>query len=304
MRRRRPSAAAQSGRLELARWLIEADHPLTSRVMVNRIWRWHFGQGLVPTPDNFGALGKRPDNPPLLDWLARRFVEGGWSIKAMHRLIMLSSAYQMSSDANPRAAEVDPENRWLWRMNLRRLEAEAIRDALLAVGGTLDPIMGGSLLTVKNRAYFFDHTSRDATAYDSRRRSVYLPVVRNHLYDMFELFDGTDASVTNGDRATTTVAPQALFMMNGDLVVQAARDLAARLLARAAVDDNGRIALLYETGLGRLPSPAESERAARLPRSTACRARSRGRIRRCGRKRRVAPARYLAGALPGDPGIE
>lgn len=175
---------------------------------------------------------------------------------------MLSNAYQMSSVPNPRAAEVDPENRWLWRMNLRRLEAEAIRDALLAVGDTLDPIMGGSLLTVKNRAYFFDHTSRDATAYDSRRRSVYLPVVRNHLYDMFELFDGTDASVTNGDRATTTVAPQALFMMNSDLVVQASR-LAARLLARAAVDDNGRIALLYETALGRLPSPAESERAAR-----------------------------------------
>jgi hypothetical protein len=254
---------AQSGRLELARWLIEADHPLTARVMVNRIWRWHFGQGLVNTPDNFGALGDRPTNQPLLDWLAHRFMEGGWSIKALHRLIMLSSTYRMSSvDEDPRGAQVDPENHLLRRMNVRRLEAEAIRDALLAVSGTLDRTMGGSLLTVKNRDYFFNHTSRDTTAYDSRRRSVYLPVVRNHLYDMFELFDSPDASVTNGDRATTTVAPQALFMLNSDLVLQAARDTAAGLLARRELSDAGRISRLYETAFGRPPSPDESKRAA------------------------------------------
>ncbi|MDR3638345.1 MAG: PSD1 and planctomycete cytochrome C domain-containing protein [Isosphaeraceae bacterium] len=253
---------AQSGRLELARWLVEGNHPLTSRVMVNRLWRWHFGRGLVGSTDNFGALGERPSNPLLLDWLARQFVEGGWSIKSTHRLIMLSSTYRMSSDDNPAAARVDPENRLLGRMNRRRLEAEAIRDALLAVGGPLDPTMGGSLLQVKNRAYFFDHTSRDTTGYDTGRRSVYLPVVRNHLYDMFDLFDSTDASVTNGDRATTTVAPQALFMLNGDLVLRSARALAAGLLDRPGLDDAGRVALLYERAYGRPPSDEESKRAA------------------------------------------
>jgi hypothetical protein len=255
--------STQSGRLELARWLSDAGNPLTTRVMVNRIWRWHFGQGLVATPDNFGALGERPSNPPLLDWLAHRFIASGWSIKAMHRLIMLSSTYQMGSDDNSRAAQVDPENRLCWRMNVQRLEAEAIRDALLAVAGTLDRRMGASLLAIKNRDYFFNHTSRDGTTYDSLRRSIYLPVVRNHLYEVFQLFDSTDASVPSGDRATTTVAPQALFMLHGELVLQAAGDLAAGLLGRDDLDDAGRIVQLHERAYGRPPEPAESRRAAR-----------------------------------------
>jgi hypothetical protein len=252
----------QSGRLELARWLIDDDNPLTSRVMVNRIWRWHFGQGIVATPDNFGALGERPSHPSLLDWLANRFIESGWSIKAMHRLIMLSNTYQMASDENSRARQLDPENQLCWRMNVQRLEAESIRDALLAVSGTLDRHMGGSLLLIKNRGYFFDHTSRDGTRYDSRRRSVYLPVVRNHLYDVFELFDFADASTPNGDRATTTVAPQALFMLHGEPVLDAAAALAASLLSRPDLDDAGRIARLYETAYGRPPDARESRRAA------------------------------------------
>lgn len=251
----------QSGRLELARWLVEGDHPLTGRVMANRIWRWHFGRGLVASPDNFGTLGARPTNPPLLDWLAHRFVETGWSVKAMHRLIMLSSTYQMSSADSPTAERIDPENRMFWRVDVRRLEAEPIRDALLAVGGKLDRTIGGSLLRVKNRDYFFDHTSRDNTDYSSPRRSIYLPVVRNHLYDMFELFDYPDASVTNGDRATTTVAPQALLMMNSELVLQSSANLAAVLLSRPELDDAGRIALLHEIAYGRPPSPDESRRA-------------------------------------------
>jgi hypothetical protein len=252
--------ASSSGRLELARWLTDPAHPLTSRVMVNRLWRWHFGQGLVQTTDNFGALGDRPVNPPLLDWLARRFVEGGWSIKAMHRLIMLSNTYQMSVMYDPKAAEVDPENRLLWRFSPRRLEAEAIRDALLAVSGTLDPTMGGSLLKVKNRDYFFDHTSKDLTNYETRRRSVYLPIVRNHMFDVFDLFDYSDSGVTNGNRATTTVAPQALFMMNSELVAQAGRDLAEVALNPAAVDDAQRVRRVYVLAYGRPPKPAELTR--------------------------------------------
>jgi len=252
---------AQSGRLELARWLTNPEHPLTSRVIVNRIWRWHFGGGVVPTLDNFGALGGRPINPALLDWLARKFVDGGWSVKAVHRLIMMSNTYQLSANDDSKAAELDPENRLHWRFSPRRLEAEEIRDALLAVSGTLDPTMAGSLLQVENRAYFFDHTSKDRTKYDTRRRSVYLPIVRNHLFDVFDLFDYSEASVSNGDRATTTVAPQALFMMNSELVAQAAHDLASDLLARTTVDDSERIRRLYVRAYGRPPKPAEIERA-------------------------------------------
>src|SRR5439155_6177717 len=187
-----------------------------------------------------GALGEPSSHPELLDWLAHRFVDSGWSIKAMHRLILLSNTYQMSSTHDAGAAERDPENRLLWRAPRRRLEAEALRDALLAVSGLLDRTPGGSLLHVKNRDYFFDHTSKDTTKYDSRRRSLYLPVVRNHLYDVFQLFDCTDATVLSGDRATTTVAPQALFLLNSDLVWQASESLAAKLLA-APSDDALRI---------------------------------------------------------------
>ena len=205
------------------------------------------------------------------------------------------------SNFDPAAARVDPENRLLWRMDVRRLEAEAIRDALLAVGGTLDRRMGGSLLEVENRAYFFDHTSQDATDYDSPRRSVYLPVVRNHLYDMFQLFDATDASVTDGDRATTTVAPQALFLMNSDLAVQAARD-PGRPPARSPGSGRrpARIRLLYETAYGRPPSTAESERAAAYLARFDHALRDSDEGGRCG----GGWPRRLAGALPGDPGVE
>ena len=148
-----PIGANESGRLQLAQWLTQKDHPLTSRVMANRIWRWHFGRGIVPSTDNFGRLGEPPTNQPLLDWLALRFIEDGWSIKAMHRLIMLSNTYQMSSRYDARAAETDPENTLLWRMNRRRLEAESIRDAIMAVSGDLDFTEGGSILAYKDRQY-------------------------------------------------------------------------------------------------------------------------------------------------------
>jgi hypothetical protein len=228
--------------------------------MVNRVWRWHFGRGLVASVDNFGLLGENPSHPELLDWLAVRFVEGGWSLKGLHRTIVLSSTYRMSSNDDPRAASVDPDNRLYHHASVRRLEAEAIRDSLLAVSGGMDRTMGGSLLHVGNRQYLFDHTSRDQTDYDSARRALYLPVIRNNLYDVFQLFDTTDATVSNGDRATTTVATQALFLMNSNLVRQSATRLAALLLARPGLDDERRIELLYQTAYARPATEKEVQR--------------------------------------------
>jgi hypothetical protein len=253
--------ADRSGRLELAQWITKDDHPLTARVMVNRIWRWHFGQGIVGSTDNFGQLGERPTHPELLDWLAARFVENGWSLKKLHRLIMLSQTYQQSSDFAPSAAGVDPENKLYWRMPLRRLEAEEIRDALLASSGLLDRSRGGSLLHVGNREFFFDHTSKDGTKYDSRRRSLYLPVVRNNLYDVFQLFDSTDATVLDGNRASTVVAPQALFMLNSDLVHDASKNLANEAISHTASPPQ-RVEQLYLRTFGRPPTDAEITRVA------------------------------------------
>ena len=250
----------QSGRLELANWLVSDRHPLVSRVIVNRVWRWHFGRGLVESTDNFGRLGDRPSNQPLLDWLAIRFVEEGWSIKNLHRRIVLSSTYRLSGQHDAANEGTDPENRYYWRANMRRLEAEAIRDSILFVSGTLDETMGGSLLHVKNREFLFDHTSRDKTKYDSVRRSVYLPVIRNHLYDAFHLFDFSDASVMNSNRTTTTVAPQALFLMNSDLVTESSAAFASRVCEHSS-GDAGRIEYAYRLALGRPPSEAQRRQA-------------------------------------------
>lgn len=247
-----------SGRLQLAKWLVRPDHPLTSRVMINRIWRWHFGEGIVRSTDNFGTLGELPSDQALLDWLARQFIDSGWSIKSMHRLIMLSSTYQMSAKVDAEARETDPENRLHGRANVRRLEAEAIRDAILAVGGVLDRTPGGSMLHVKNREYLFDHTSKDTTNYESRRRSLYLPVIRNNVYDVFQLFDYPDPAIPTGDRATTTVAPQALFLMNSQWTMKVCDHLAESLLSEAGLDGPARVRRLYQRAYGRDASEAET----------------------------------------------
>ncbi len=250
----------KSGRLQFAEWLTRPEHPLTSRVMVNRIWRWHFGEGLVRSTDNFGQLGDRPTNPPLIDWLARSFVESGWSIKAMHRIIMLSATYQMSTTPNEQASTIDPDNRLHWRMNRRRLEAEAIRDAILAVTGQLDPAIGGSLFEGKNRAYVPGYPNGIYDKYEFNRRSIYLPVLRSALYDVFQAFDFADPCTPNGERPATTVAPQALFMLNSKLVADQTRQLATRLLAQAELDDVSRIRQVYERAYGRPATDAETRR--------------------------------------------
>ena len=251
----------QSGRLQFAEWLTQPDHPLTSRVMANRIWRWHFGHGIVPSTDNFGRLGERPSNQPLLDWLAVKFVEQRWSVKEMHRLMMLSNTYQMSTKYDAHAAEVDPENILLWRANRQRLEAEPIRDAVMAVSGDLDLSMGGSLLTYKDRQYASDTEKRGSMDYDRNRRAVYIPVVRSSMYEVFQAFDMPDPATSSGDRAATVVAPQALFMMNGTVVLKHTRTMAEQLLKRTDLDDSGRIRDAYERALSRPPSAKEIDGA-------------------------------------------
>ena len=250
-----------SGRLQLAEWLTSPDHPLTARVMVNRLWRWHFGRGIVPSTDNFGRLGQPPSNQPLLDWLASELVRSDWSIKRMHRLILLSSTYRMSSAYDEKANAADPENNLLWRANRRRLEVEPMRDAIVYLSEDLDLSMGGSILDVRDRARVASTRSRGNLDYDRNRRAVYLPVVRSSLYDLFGAFEFADPSVPNGNRGETVVAPQALFMMNGSLMLRHTRRMADRLLEDEHLDDAGRVRDTYERVLGRPPRPAEIDRA-------------------------------------------
>ncbi len=250
-----------SGRLDLANWLASPEHPLTSRVIVNRVWQWHFGEGLVRSPDNFGRLGERPTHPQLLDWLSRRFVEQGWSLKTLHRMLILSSTYQQSTRFDATAAQRDPENRLWWRMNRQRMEVEVLRDSLLMVSGNLENSMGGTQLTTPNRAYVTSTANVNPVVYQTNRRSIYLPVVRSALFELFQAFDFADPSVLNGRRDQTTVAPQALFMMNSAFVLEQSRRLAQSLVARSDLNQAARVRSLYETAYGRPPSEAEIQRA-------------------------------------------
>ena len=254
-----PVADGTSGRLELARWITHPEHPLTARVIVNRVWHWHFGRGIVDTPSNFGAIGSRPSHPELLDWLARRFVEGGWSLKKLHRDIMLSSTYRLSSDYDAANAAVDEENRLLWRNNRRRLEVEPIRDALLQLAGRLDLTIGGRVEEYKARGYVFgEYGPLDRVdIYDAPRRSIYMPVVRTAVYPIFGGFDFGDASDSVGDRSETVVPRQALLMMNSPFVEEAALGFARQLLEIEDADTADRIDTAFVRAYGRPADPAE-----------------------------------------------
>ena len=247
----------RSGRLDFARWLTQPDHPLTSRVMVNRVWLWHFGEGIVRSPDNFGLLGELPTHPQLLDWLAVEFAESGWSLKQLHRRIMTSATYQMSTTFRADYNDVDPENKFLWRMNRRRLDAEAVRDAILVVAGELDQEMHGTLLTTPNRSYVTSTANVNPVIYETNRRSIYLPVVRSALFEMFQAFDFADPSVLNGRRESTTVASQALFMMNSQFVADNTRALAEDILGVSDQTSEQRVTQLFERILGRPPTADE-----------------------------------------------
>ncbi len=231
-----------SGRLELARWLASPEHPLTARVMVNRIWQHHFGEGIVRTPSNFGKLGERPTHPELLDWLASQFVASGWSVKQVHRLIMLSATYQQASEPPEATLRADPDNRLWGRMNRQRLEAEEVRDSLMAVAGRLDPTAGGP-------------ATRD---FDSPRRSLYQMTVRSDRSGFGPLFDTPDSTQPVEKRIASTVAPQALFLMNHPFVLQQTQALAKRIVA-SAKDERTRIRNAYALLYGR-PPKAEEER--------------------------------------------
>ncbi len=265
-----PLPGPQGNRKALALWLTRPDHPLTARVMVNRLWLWHFGAGLVATPNDFGKMGQPPSHPELLDWLATQFVRGGWSIKRMHRLIMLSNTYQMASTYQDKAGSAaDPDNRFLWRMNRRRLEAEAYWDALHAVAGTLNLKMGGRPIMPPLADEELGAGQRSswivpADPSEWTRRGLYILVRRNFVFPMFEIFDSPVNSVSTARRETTNVAPQALWALNNRHVYSQARQFAARLVREVGHSPQAWIDRAWEIALGRRPTAAEVSDARRL----------------------------------------
>ena len=238
-----------SGRVELAQAIVSPYNPLTPRVIVNRVWMHHFGEGFVTTPDDFGNQSEPPSHPELLDYLATKFMADGWSLKKLHRLIMLSNTYQQSSDDNPRYAQQDPQNRLLWRANIQRLDFESVRDSMLAIGGVLDLTMYGKPVNLAEQGY-------------SHRRTVYGYIDRRNLPEVYNQFDFANPDVTTGKRYETIVPQQALFMMNSPLVVEQARNLVNQKGFEDCPDAKSRINYLYEKIFQRQPSEVELDLAA------------------------------------------
>jgi mono/diheme cytochrome c family protein len=259
-----PLAPSTTGRrAALANWIASPENPLTARVMVNRLWHYHFGRGLVGTPSDFGAAGEQPTHPELLDWLATEFTKRGWSLKQMHRLIMTSATYQQSSGYNAASAKADRDNSLLWRYSRHRLEGEAIRDAMLSVSGELNPQMGGPGVMaelpkgITTRGYWKDTTDKQ----EGNRRSVYLFVKRNLRYPLFQAFDFPDTHEPCSRREVTTTAPQALMLMNDETVLRYAQALAGRVLNTAGSDRKAQVIQAYRLAFTRLPD-AEEQKAA------------------------------------------
>ena len=256
-----PSAFHGSGRLEMANWLTDSQNPLPARVMVNRIWTWHFGNGIVATPDNFGRMGRRPSHPELLDYLASEFVKNGWSIKNMHRMMMLSSAYQMSTDTNDADRAKDPENTLFSRFERQRLSVEEIRDGMLAIDHTLDLTMGG---TLQSGFGTDSENSADRLSLNPetiKRRTVYLPLRRANLPTLLNLFDFGDATTVNGKRSLTNVSPQTLFMMNSKFVEERAENVAKAVVEDPRLSNRQRLETMYVRVLDRKPSSEEVDGA-------------------------------------------
>ena len=266
-----PIQTEQSGRWELARWIASPTNPLTARVMVNRIWQHHFGTGLVATTDNFGTRGETPSHPELLDWLAIRFVENGWSVKAMHRLILNSTTYQQAGTVSPAALQIDPANRLLSHTSRRRLSAEELRDAMLVVSGQLDRKLGGgesaeilfkeAEVQDAKRGFAPNRMQSDHPFYNTPRRSLYLPVVRNALPDALALFDAADPNAVTSERNDTTVPSQSLYLLNSSFVRDQSQHFSKRLLESVQPTDAARIQHASWLCLGRTASDAEATAA-------------------------------------------
>ena len=263
---------AGSGRLELAQKMLDPSCPFTARVMVNRLWKGHFGVGLVKTPDDFGIMGEAPSHPELLDWLADEFRKNGWSIKAMHKMMLLSRSYRMSSEIVPEMEAADPSNRLLHRINVRRLEGESVRDAMLFVSGRLQPKIGGPSVP-PNLTPFMEGRGRPGMSGPldgDGRRSLYINVRRNFLSPMLLAFDFPTPASTMGRRNVSNVPAQALVLLNDPFVIEQAKQWSTRIQAEGGASQADRIAFAYMTGFGRLPSNQErAEASAFLDRESA-----------------------------------
>lgn len=251
-----PDNDATSGRLQLARWIVDRNNPLTARVMANRIWLYHFGNGLAPMPNDFGRQGKPPTHPELLDWLAVRFMDTGWSIKAMHRLILKSRTYQLSGERDAAQDAADPTNIWIESFPRRRLDAEAIRDTLLVLGGNLDASMGGPHPFPPQTEWKFTQHNPFKAVYETNHRSAYLMTQRIQRHPYLAIFDGADPSTSTPVRLVSTTPLQALFLMNDPFVHEQAARFAGRVLSEAEGDAN-RIDRAYRLALGRNADPEE-----------------------------------------------
>jgi hypothetical protein len=248
----------QSGRLQLAEWIAHQNNPLTARVFANRVWHHLFGRGIVRTVDNFGETGERPTNPALLNHLAARFISNGWSVKKLIREIILSRSYQMSSSHHAANAKADPDNTLFWKMNQKRLDAESMRDGMLATAGQLNPSpYQGSVLTqvggVNLGRSLANLTKLQNTEFD--HRSVYLPVARQAVPEILKAFDFAEPSIMVGRREITTVPTQALFLLNSDFVTKQAGAMAERVLR--AGNERACIDLAFQLAFARAATPAE-----------------------------------------------
>ena len=262
-----PYAPVRNGRSSgrrtaLAKWLTEPENPLTARVMANRVWHYHFGQGIVRTPSDFGLMGERPTHPDLLDWLAGEFVRSGWSLKHLHRLIMNSATYRQASHFREAASEADPLNQLLWRFPPGRLEGEVIRDSMLAVSGRLNRRVGGpSVYPALPRGAANPRGGWDVPeqTHAQDRRSVYVFVRRNSRYPMLESFDMPDTHESCARRVATTTAPQALALLNSEHTLGWAQGMAGRVLAEAGDDRGRQVQSAFRLAFSRVPDPWEKD---------------------------------------------
>jgi hypothetical protein len=258
----------QQRRLTLARWIADPENPLTARVMVNRIWQYHFGEGLVSTPSDFGANGARPTHPELLDWLAAEFVEHGWSIKHIHRLVLNSATYRQSSDSRQDCLAVDSNSRLLWRFPPRRLEAEPIRDSMLAVSGKLDLRMAGPGFSFfePNDNYVRVYTPRREWTPESFRRMIYGTIIRQRPDGVFGAFDCPDAGQIAPKRSRSTTPLQAFNLLNSSFMMQQAGFFAERIETEAAHDAQAQVRRAFALALQREPERQELAAAVKLVR--------------------------------------